>query len=240
MRVYVCIQNSGSLKVKETELVETEKKKKNTSRPNGLWTKHIQTRKIYECRSLHISCLFKNTATRRTGHGARIAVRICVCPTRKKKERGEILRRLSTISKHTNNLRQEWYCSNSCFGKHPAVEGGGKWKKKNLIKFISGSLASQLVSWTAAVVKSPRWPRQARSRINKKYLIKALPRNTILLKLRPYYQKKTNRDWSKVIKIKRGESMGLESSTKRPTLKRRWRNIRPKQSWHWLFAAVKT
>lgn len=28
MRVYVCIQNSGSLKVKETELVETEKKKK--------------------------------------------------------------------------------------------------------------------------------------------------------------------------------------------------------------------
>lgn len=118
------------------------------------------------------------------------------------------------------------------------------WKEegseKNLIKFISGSLASQLVSWTAAVVKSPRWPRQARSRINKKYLIKALPRNTILLKLRPYYQKKTNRDWSKVIKIKRGESMGLESSTKRPTLKRRWRNIRPKQSWHWLFAAVKT
>lgn len=172
MRVYVCIQNSGSLKVKETELVETEKKKKNTSRPNGLWTKHIQTRKIYECRSLHISCLFKNTATRRTGHDARIAVRICVCPTRKKKERGEIVRRLSTISKHTNNLRQEWYCSNSCFGKHPAVEGGGKWKKKNLIKFISGSLASQLVSWTAAVVKSPRWPRQARSRINKSILLK--------------------------------------------------------------------
>lgn len=197
--VFTCAFKTAGLSRWRRRSSWRQEKKKNTSRPNGLWTKHIQTRKIYECRSLHISCLFKNTATRRTGHGARIAVRICVCPTRKKKERGEIVRRLSTISKHTNNLRQEWYCSNSCFGKHPAVEGGGKWKKKKLIKFISGSLASQLVSWTAAVVKSPRWPRQARSRINKKYLIKALPRNTILLKLRPYYQKKTNRDWSKVI-----------------------------------------
>lgn len=54
------------------------------------------------------------------------------------------------------------------------------WKEegseKNLIKFISGSLASQLVSWTAAVVKSPRWPRQARSRINKSILLKLFHR----------------------------------------------------------------
>lgn len=162
-----------------------------------------------------------------------------LCLSDEEKKKGEIVRRLSTISKHTNHLQQEWCCSNFCFGKHPAVEGGGKRKKKNQIKFISWSLASQLVSWTAVVVKSPWWPRQARSRINKSAFLKFFHR--ILC----YWSwgrtvRKTNCDWSKVIKIKQGESLSLESSTKRPTIKRRWRNIRPKQSWHWLFAAVKT
>lgn len=83
--VYVCIQNSGSFKVKEKELVDTEKKKK--SWPNGLWTKHIQTQKIYECRSLHISRLFKNTATCSDGDGASQFASVSVRRGKKKKVR---------------------------------------------------------------------------------------------------------------------------------------------------------
>lgn len=61
---------------------------------------------------------------------------------------------------------------------------GGR-EAKNQIKLISEFRVSALVSWAAAILKSPPLPRQASSRINKSILLHfltSLPQNTTCLK----------------------------------------------------------
>ena len=122
----MCIQNSGSFKVKEKELVDTEKKKKAgqmDSEPNTYKHRRFMSAGVY----ISAACLkIQQRAAMETEHRS---LHLCLSDEEKKKK-GEIVRRLSTISKHTNHLQQEWFVQTSVLASIQLWKEEGSEKKK--------------------------------------------------------------------------------------------------------------